>query len=83
MKLHIEGDQNPVTAVITYQGTEHRTTSRTMYLGLIDGMRVGEVWVTDEIRVTFYRSNGTIRAAVNDHGEEYILWPTNKPPGEP
>lgn len=76
MKLHIEGD-DPATAVITYQGRQYRHTSRTMYLGLSDGMPVGDTWITSEIRVFFHRAEGTIIATVNDQGEEYTLKPTS------
>lgn len=81
MEFRIEGDDNPVTAVITHQGREYRTISRTMYLGLIDGMPVGYLWIGEEIRIAFARHDGTIRATVDDHGQTYELWPTNKPPG--
>lgn len=80
MELHIEGD-DPATVVITYQGNEYRHTTRNMRLGLSDGMPVGDTWITDEVRVFFRRSEGTIIATVRDHGEEYILRPTKKPPG--
>lgn len=76
MKLHIEGD-DPATAVITYQGREYRHTSRNMLLGLSDGMPVGDTWITSEIRVFFRRSEGTIVASVEDHGQEYTLKPAN------
>ncbi|WP_100469614.1 hypothetical protein [Mycobacteroides abscessus] len=75
MKLHIEGD-DPATVVITYQGREYRHSTRNMRLGLSDGMPVGDVWITSEIRVFFQRSDGTIIANVRDHGEEYVLLPT-------
>lgn len=75
MKLHIEGNQNPVTAVITYQGREYRKTSEIMYLGKDDGTPVGDVWISDEIRIFFQRAEGTIIANVRDHGEEYTLKP--------
>lgn len=76
MKLHIEGD-DPVIAVITYQGQQYRHTSRNMRLGLSDGMPVGDTWIADEIRVFFRRLEGTIIASVRDHGEEYSLKPVD------
>lgn len=77
MKLHIEGKTGPVTAVITYQGKQYRKTSEIMYLGKYDGTPVGDMWISNEIRVFFQRSDGTIIAKVRDHGEEYTLKPAN------
>lgn len=73
MRLHLEG-HDPLTAVITYQGRRHTCTSRTMYPG-IDGMPVGHMWITNEIRVAFHRRDNTIVATVDDHGQTYELRP--------
>lgn len=75
VKLHLEGEENPVTAVITYQGVQYRKSSRLMWLGVDDGMPVGDMWITDEIRVFFSRRDSTIIATVSDRGREYELRP--------
>ncbi|QQG96202.1 hypothetical protein HBE99_04480 [Mycobacteroides chelonae] len=80
MKLHLEGEENPVTAVITYQGVQYRKSSRLMWLGVDDGMPVGDMWITDEIRVFFSRKDSTITATVTDRGREYQLRPDTADP---
>lgn len=76
MKLHLEGETNPVTAVITYQGQRYTYTSKLLYVGQIDGMPCGDRWITDEIRVAFHRADETIVATVYDHADIYELRPS-------